>query len=285
MTSWLLLDVNYLAYRALYSTGALSFQDNPTGVIYGVLSEALRAMERFQTRQVCWCFDYGKPKRLELLSTYKTGRKNKRKEADEEEKRMHREMKFQLNDLRRNVLRELGFRNVFFAKGYEADDVIASLAQSIPDPHLSIMVSSDEDLYQLLSDRCLLWNPHKQQVINVEKFVEMYGVFPDDWIKVKALAGCSSDDIKGLPGVGEKTAIKYLRSEIKPGTKTAIKFLNAAQTLQTNLPLVRLPYENCPTFKRKKDKVTRQKWSTVLERFGFDSLIRQAPVGPTLYTS
>lgn len=282
MNNWLLLDVNYLAYRALHSTGKLSFQDNPTGVLYGVISEAVRCMERFQTRQVCWCFDYGKPKRLQALPTYKATRKTKRKEATAEEKQTHREMKFQLHALRTEVLPELGFRNVFAAAGFEADDVIASLVNSIPDPHRSIMVSSDEDLYQLLGNRCVLWNPHKQQIVNDTSFFNDYGISCRSWPVVKALAGCSSDDVPGLSGVGEKTAIKYLRAELKHGTKTADKFDDAEEVLKRNLPLVSLPYEGCPVFKRKRDKVTRATWTAVMERYGFHSLIRSAPVGPSL---
>lgn len=282
MTNWLLVDVNYLGYRALYSTGTLSFKDNPTGVVYGVLSEALRAMERFQTRNVCWCFDYGKPKRLELLPTYKATRKAKRKEATEDERRTHLEMKHQLHALRTDILPGLGFKNVFAANGYEADDVIASLVNTIPDPHRSVMISSDEDLYQLLGNRCVLWNPHKQTIVNDTKFFQTYGIASHNWPSVKALAGCSSDDVPGLVGVGEKTAIKYLRGELSPSTKTAAKFQEAASILERNLPLVTLPFPGCPVFKRKHDKVNRAKWEAVMERYGFHSLIRSAPIGPSL---
>lgn len=284
MNNWILLDVNFLAYRALYSTGPLQFQDNPTGVIFGVLSEALRTMERFQSRSVCWCFDYGKPLRLQRLSTYKGSRHAKRKDMDDDERRMHREMRSQIKDIVQYVLPQAGFRNICYSKGYEADDVIASLVSKVTtNGDYAVIVSSDEDLYQLLGDQCLVYSPHKKQVINEKKFIEMYGITPSLWPTVKALAGCSSDDIPGLVGVGEKTAIKFLKGQIKAGTKTASKFDKASEIIERNLPLVSLPYAGCPRFKLKSDQVTQEKWDAVMEEYGFHSLSRQAPVGPSLF--
>ena len=216
---WILLDVNYLAYRAFHSTGDLHFKNSPTGVTYGVLSEALRVMERFQTKLVCWCFDYGKPLRTGLLPGYKGARKKARKEKTEAEKQAHENLKIQLDSMRTGLLRDLGFKNVFFEKGFEADDVIAKLAQTIPHPHESIVVSSDQDLYQLLTANSMNWNPHKQELLTHDKFCRVYGITPQQWIDVKALAGCSSDNIPGIPGVGEKTAIKYLKGELKETSK------------------------------------------------------------------
>lgn len=277
---WLLLDVNYLAYRALYSTGRLAHQQNPTGVFFGVLSEALRLMERFGTNNICFCFDYGKPKRLELLPTYKSTRKKARKLETALETQARMEMQEQLRKMKEDLPR-LGFRNVFFVDGFEADDLIASLALSIPQPHFSTIISSDEDLYQLLGTHVRYFNPHKKSLMNGKVFTEEYGITPAQWATVKALAGCSGDDVPGIPGVGEKTAIKFLRNELKPGTKTAAKFDNAAQMIETNTPLVKLPFEGTPKLIRKRDKLTKDKWRNVLSEYGFTTLIDQYP-GPKL---
>lgn len=285
---WLLLDVNYLAYRAFHSTGNLQHRDNPTGVIFGVLSEALRVMERFQTKLVCWCFDYGQPLRAQLLPQYKSGRKKNRREKTEEELLAYEAMKCQLELMRTVLLREIGFRNVFSEQGYEADDIIAKISQELPVPHESIVVSSDQDLYQLISPTSMNWNPHKQQLRTEKSFIEEFGITPKDWIKVKAIAGCSSDNIPGIPGVGEKTAIKYLRGVLNPKTVTYKRIHDEVEkngdVFSENEYLVELPFEDCPSFRRKVDKVTLKNWRSVMKRLGFKSLYNNAPVkGSFLY--
>lgn len=277
MTTWLLLDVNYLAWRAYHSTGKLHHEEIPTGVTFGVISETLRTMERFGTYQCCFCFDYGRPKRLNELPTYKETRKKKRAEASDEEKQEHAVMKTQLEKLRTGALHEMGFRNVFSAKGFEADDVIASLVRTIPRPHKSIIVSSDEDMYQLLGSHSMIWNPNKKQLVTEGVFTEEFGITPAQWIDVKAIAGCKSDDIPGVAGVAEKTAIKYLTGKLK-ATSAAYQKIILHNRWEANLSLVSLPYARCPKFKRKRDKVTRKKWRSVMDSYGFDSLRANAPV-------
>jgi len=277
MTTWLLFDVNFLAYRALHSTGQLSFQDNPTGVIYGVLAEVLRCIDRFGTLQCCFCFDFGKPHRTKYLPGYKSTRKAKRRTATPEEKEVHREMKKQLHAMRTKVLHDIGFRNIFYEDGFEADDVIASLANSIPPPHSSVIISSDEDLFQLISPTTIIFNPNKSSIINLDVFRKTYGIDPAQWPDVKAIAGCKGDDVPGVSGVGNVKAIQYLTGKMNKGV-VFDRIVANNKCWKDNLSLVRLPFRGTPTFQRKKDKLTVTKWRSVMDEFGFTSLSANPPV-------
>jgi len=112
---WLVLDCNLLCYRAHFSTGQLSFDNNPTGVIYGFLRDINVLQTIHATKKIAFCFDKGKPKRKEILRTYKQGR---RKERTPEEIETFNELGIQINQLRDEILPEIGFRNVFGQSGY-----------------------------------------------------------------------------------------------------------------------------------------------------------------------
>jgi len=73
-------------------------------------------------------------------------------------------------------------------------------------------------MYQLL-DYCTIWNQRKKLGFTREWFCETYGIEPKQWVEVKRLGGCSSDKIPGIPGIGEKTAIAYIKKQLKPGKK------------------------------------------------------------------
>lgn len=275
MKHWLLIDVNYLAHRAFYSTGTLSHNEVPTGVTYGVLAETLRVMDNFATSHVCFCFDHGKPLRQKLLKAYKSSRTKKKRDMDDEQKKAYQAMLKQVDNLRLKLLPYLGFRNVFSEKGFEADDVIASLAQSIPAPHHCIIVSNDSDLYQLITSRCYVWSPHKKQVMNLERFREQYGIEPSQWADVKAIAGDATDDVPGVPGVGEKTAIRYLRGDLKPGA--LMNKIVKQNRWKENLPLVSLPFEGCPTFELSWDELDIRRWRKAMKKYGFTTLMGSMP--------
>lgn len=273
MKTWLLFDVSYLAYRAFYSTGQLSYDDVPTGVLYGVFSEVLRTMERFQEWNVVFCFDVGRPKRVKLLPTYKQGRR--KAEYTDEEQRARKEIKAQLDGLREDILPYIGFKNIFWAKGYEADDLIATTVLGLEENEDAIMISNDQDLYQLLGPRCEMWELGKKQYLNAKKFQQRYGIKPEQWVEVKAIAGCTSDNVPGIQGVGEKTAIKYLRGELKGKARNKIVMND---DWPENRKLVRLPFRGCPTFEKRPDEVTKKRWQEAMKDFGFSSLINDVPI-------
>lgn len=264
---WLLLDMNNLAWRAHHTKKDLSYNGKLTGAIFGVL----RDIKQFQTRfgvncRPVFCFDYGKPLRKKVYPQYKANRK-----MDPNRKEVRR----QADLLRSEILLELGYANVFYAEGYEGDDIIASVAKDdLEDPkYRSMIISGDQDLYQLLDTNCFQYHPTSHKIMTPGKLVEEYGVGPTQWPMVKALCGCEGDYIKGIPGVGPKTACDYMaKKPLKPAQSNRLTTESMAWAVETNLPLVCLPYPGCPQFDLRDDEPDPDKWLRVCRRFGIRSL-------------
>lgn len=273
MTSpWLLLDVSYLAYRAYFAIGGkLSHGDIATSVVYGVLREVITLQETFNTKRLAFCFDYGKPLRSELHPGYKQSRHTGKTAAELES---ILEVKQQIQHLRKDYLGSIGYRNLLFQKGFEADDVIASLTQSWEAEF--VIVSSDHDLYQCLAPNVRIWQPASKTLYTQDTLRKEFGINPEDWVQVKAIAGCKSDDIPGIVGIGEKTAAKYLRGDLKPGKHLA-KIEDGRELWKRNLKLVRLPFKGIPILNLRKDEVTAEGWTSLIDRLGMNSLAGSIP--------
>ncbi len=96
-------------------------------------------------------------------------------------------------------------------QGFEADDIIATYAQQAKDSGSEVViVSSDKDLMQLVGDGVIMMDPMKNRIIDVDQVHEKFGVGPDKVIDVQALAGDSSDNVPGVPGIGVKTAAQLI---------------------------------------------------------------------------
>jgi len=267
---WLVLDVSYLAYRAFYSLGGLSFEDIPTAVPFGVFRDIRNLQELHMTDQVIFCFDGGSDKRQRIDPRYKD---NRRKELTEEEKAIQRSLRQQIYRLRKQYLPSIGFNNIVWQEGYEADDHIAEVCCQLPKGGLAIIVSSDADLYQLLADdRVMIWNPKKERAITAHSFRTEYGISPSMWADVKALGGCPGDGVRGVQGVGEKTAIKFLTGQLKDHLQSFKKIVADNNRWRKNLELVRLPFPGTQRFVLYEDEVTDKKWNKVLESLGITSL-------------
>jgi 5'-3' exonuclease len=274
MRTWLILDTNYLAYRAFYSTGELAWGDEATGVIFGVLRDIGTFRELFATDNIIFCFDSRESIRCTISPTYKEKRRIEEATWDDETRARKAGMREQVLRLRRQHLPGIGYANVFQARGYEADDVIASVCQTLPGGDERIIISADEDLWQLLDADTICYNPGKRQVTDLVGFREKWGIEPGQWPDVKALAGCSSDDVRGIIGVGEATAARYLRGELPRTGKLygKIHSQTGQRVWRRNLPLVRLPYEGTPIFTVGADTVTPATWAAVADGLGFASL-------------
>lgn len=279
---WLLLDCNFLCYRAYHAIGdRLTFMDEPTSVVYGFLKDAAALMDEFQTRRVVFAFDRGCGKRRQIDPEYKAGRDQAHADDTEEEQRERREFLFQVRRLRQLYLPKLGYRNVFSEEGYEADDVIASVVEwSLGEEDSAVIVSSDQDLWQLVRERVVCYNPRTRRVVDRDGFVAKWGIEPPLWAHVKALAGCPGDGVVGLRGIGEVTAAKWFRAVLKPTTEAYRKINEGLHVHNRNLPLVRLPFDGCPVFKLREDEVTPERWQELAERLGMRSLRDAVPGMP-----
>ena len=268
-----MLDMNYLAWRAFYSTGTLSHGGQSTGVIFGVLRDLLEFKDTHNTKNFVFCFDYGKLLRERDYPEYKAPRRQKEKELDPEKLEAIIHLRQQLKLLRTEVLHDLGFKNVCYAKGYEADDIIASVClSSIPIQDEVIIIGSDHDLYQLLSPRVMLWNPTTKKAVTEDSFSKEYGITPTQFIDVKAIAGCSGDNVIGIKGIGEKTAAKFLAGKLKATSATFDKIIQGNKVWRQNKCLVRLPYPGCPVFELEESWIKKQAWKEICDRLGMKSL-------------
>jgi len=270
MSTHLLIDVSCLAWRSFHAMGDLSYGGVETGVTYGVFRTVLDLMDVYGTSSVAWCFDRGHDKRTVIYPDYKKNRKQPDREPEELEARadLHR----QIYRLRTKYLPGVGFKNIFWQDDYEADDVIASICQTLTKQQQAVIVSSDQDLYQLLTPRVSIWNPATQKAITNESFREKWSIDPFLWADVKAIAGCGSDGVPGVVGVGEKTAIKHLCGQLKDTTKAYKSILSSNNLIRRNLRLVRLPMDGIERFELSDDEPSQEAWERVMDELGMRSL-------------
>ena len=113
---------------------------------------------------------------------------------------------------------------------YEADDLIATYAKQITEAGAKVtVISSDKDLMQLVSNKVRLFDPMKSRVIGEKEVIEKFGVKPDQVIDVQSLAGDSSDNVPGVPGIGIKTAAELINKY-----KNLDKLLSKASEIPQN---------------------------------------------------
>lgn len=259
---WVACDCDYLCWRAFYTTGDL---DN--GVCFGFLKEIQYISGVFDPSTLIFCFDKGSPLRRIDYPQYKTNR-----HTDPE---IRKEVKHQIRLLRKVYLPELGFSNIFCQKGYEGDDCLAAVALQGNFDRLTL-VSGDQDLYQLLNKRVSVHHPNHRHTVTEESFSQEYGVTPLQWIDVKSMAGCSSDNIDGIKGVGEKTACKFLNGTLKSSSVSFERIVKGNQLWKKNRHIVRLPYPGMDSFKvNENELLSYKKWDKLMKRIGMPSLVKE----------
>uniref|UniRef100_A0A6M3IWM6 Putative exonuclease n=1 Tax=viral metagenome TaxID=1070528 RepID=A0A6M3IWM6_9ZZZZ len=278
---WLLLDCNYLCHRAFHTTGDLKNDTDIVGVIYGFLRDVANLQERFMTHHVVFCFDYGKPIRSEIYPEYKSARKQRHKEESETDHVLRQEMLRQIERLRKTLLKRIGFKNILFQNGMEADDMIAMAAKELYHNDEAVIVSADHDLYQCLARNVSMFAPAQSKTTTLQTFYKQYKIMPEQWAMVKAIAGCSSDSIQGIQGVGEKTALKFVIGTLKETHKTCDRIMSdeGCKIIERNLQLTTLPFAPMVPWKELfvDDEIDEDGWDSVVKELGFDSLKNKPP--------
>ena len=278
MTTFLILDANYLCHRARWTTGHLSHEGRGTGIAYGVLTAVDVLTERFGTDRVLFAFDRGYEKRTEIFPEYKQNRRGK--PLSDQEHHDLCDFRRQVDLLRNEILPLMGYRNVFWRKGYEADDVIASLnwdlagveegADESAVADECIIVSADQDLWQLLSDVTRCYNPQTKVMMTKGALMMFWGVTPRQWVRAKAIAGCDGDGVPGVKGVGMKTACKWEAGTLKMDS-VAWRRINkgTGPLFVRNYKLVLLPFPGIGSFVVREDTLTAERRAKVFEKLGF----------------
>lgn len=250
----IVIDCSGLCYSFAYTLDVLTVEEYKTGVVYGFLNKLRYLAKVFMSTDFVFCWDEKGSIREEMFPEYKEKRKKKRKE-DPVMDQIYQAIFSQMKALKGDILPRLGFENSFGKDGFEADDFIASIVHGYEN---CVIISSDDDMLQLLGYADIF----RKELITNDKFVEEWGIHPSQWSLVKALAGCKTDEVPGIPGVGEKTAAKYLAETLpkycadgKTIRKDYQKVVDGySEYMERNMPLVDLPLKGTPEVELKEHK-------------------------------
>lgn len=272
MKPTLIIDVSHVFFQLIWAMPELTNAEKEVHIIFGFLNKIISLANKFNTNKFVFCFDSRTSKRKEIYPQYKE--KRNKKDKTPEEREMFQLGFSQLHEIRESVLPKLGFKNLFLEEGFEADDSIAKLAMKYGLNKEFIIISSDNDLLQLL-DYCKIYDSKSEKLYRREEFISEYGIEPNQWAEVKKIAGCTSDCVEGVPGVGEKTAIKFITMEL---SQKSVKYKAIENTPQEvfdrNLKLVKLPFEGFPDLKLSiSEKFDLKDFVGVCEEYGFRSLL------------
>src|SRR5512147_2606590 len=201
-----LIDGHALAYRMYFaltaggsSTHWQTSKGEPTAGTYGFARELLRILEQEKPDYIAVAFDTGKTFRHEIFSAYKATRAKMPDDLAPQIKRI-REMVDAFNIPRLEM------------EGFEADDVLGSIARNVAKQGLGVkIITGDRDLLQLVNERTTVYLAgDDQNYITDEDVIKKLGVRPAQVVDYKALVGDKSDNIPGVAGIGEKTAISLI---------------------------------------------------------------------------
>ena len=202
-----IIDGKSVFYRGYYAMPNLSTADGtPTGGVYGFASLSIELIKRLEPDYVCVAWDKPKTnirKRLEIWPEYKAGRKPAPADFYVQIPILH------------DLLETLGWP-LYELDDYEADDIMATLARKAAEKGIEVcLITSDLDALQSIEPLVNVYALKKGltniDLFNPESFTEKYGIRVDQFLDLKSLKGDSSDNIPGVPGVGEKTAVQLLQ--------------------------------------------------------------------------
>lgn len=203
----ILIDGNNLLFRSYYATAYTgnmmkNSKGFPTNALFGFVNMLNKIINEEKPNYIAVALDKGKTFRHDSYDAYKAGRIE-----------MPDELKVQFG-VAKTILDNMGIK-YFELDNYEADDIIGTFSKMIEknNDYEGVIISSDKDLLQLIDDKIEVKLLKSQDYIrmNRDTFIKEYGLEPDKIIDLKGLQGDSSDNIPGVKGIGEKTALKLLQ--------------------------------------------------------------------------
>ncbi len=282
MKRLVLIDGKSVFYRGYYAMGALSLSDGtPTGGVYGFAAIAMEIVKKLNPTKVvvAWDSKTSVSKRRELYPEYKAGRV---KPGDDFYTQI---------PLLETLIRDLGW-NFVEIDNYEADDIIGTFSREADDAGdwETYIISSDLDMLQIVDENTFMWRILKGfsniEQIDVAEVEAKYGIKKSQFLDLKALKGDSSDNIPGVPGIGEKTAAKLLNDfgdldniynnidKITGSTKAKLEAGKESAYLSKNLAKIMfdapVDLSQIPDFKFNHEQVVAG-----LKKLEFNSLIRK----------
>ncbi len=281
-----IIDGKSVFYRGYYAMPNLSTKDGvPTGGVFGFATMALEVLKKLKPDYVCVAWDKPKTnirKRLELYPLYKAGRRKPPPDFYVQIPILH------------ELLGAFGWP-LYELDDYEADDIMGALAVQATEKGIDTqLITSDLDMLQLVNKNVHVYALKKGlsniELFRPETFILKYGITPDQFLDLKSLKGDSSDNIPGVPGIGEKGAIDLLkqfktldgvyenldlikdslRQKLEKGKESA-ELSKKLAAIWTDAP-IKLNLEEVDGSKCQPEKVR-----DVLQKLEFRSLVRQLP--------
>ena len=278
-----LVDGNNLLYRSYFATaysGNLMKNSKgfPTNALYGFINMINKIVMDEKPEYMMVAFDKGKTFRHDKYTTYK----GTRAETPDDLKKQFK--------LSRDLCKALGIKAIEITN-FEADDIIGTFAKKCNDEKLDgLIISSDKDLLQLISPnvKVKLLKTHDYILMDENEFKNTYGLDPIKMVDLKALMGDPSDNIPGVKGIGEKTAIKLLQEygsldnlyqnidSIKGSTHE--KLVNDKENAYMSFDLATI-YREVPIETSldsiKKEAINEEEYSNILKELEFFSLLKK----------
>jgi len=282
----LLIDGHSQAYRAYFGmkTPLSTREGEPTSAVYGFARKLLATLREYQPEYVAVAFDSGETWRHAEFPAYKATRDA-----------MPDDMRTQMTRI--EFLLQAFNIPILTYTNYEADDILGTLAREAGSKRFDVLVmTGDRDMFQLVDEQVnILYtsggpNP-VTSVYGLVQVAERYGLTPQQFIDFKALTGDTSDNIPGVPGVGEKTAIKFLQQygtldeiyahvdEIS-GTKTRQSLIDTREQVLRNRRLVTINTDLDIHFEPDKCRLRDYDQDALIALFNeleFRSLIKELP--------
>lgn len=280
MTIYLIDGSSYI-YRAYFAIKGLSSSKGlPTNAIYGFTNMLLKILNEKKPDGIAVVFDRPEPtRRHRAFEEYKAQRP---KAPDD--------LTVQIPYIRK-IVEAFGIK-VIEIPGYEADDILATIAAQLSSAgHEIFIVSGDKDILQIVNERIKMFDPMKDVIYDSRAVEKRYGLPPQRIPELMALAGDTIDNIPGIKGIGEKTALiilSYGNLEDIMENPDLIKKERLKKTIRENLEILRLSYELAKIDRDVPVKVTIEElkrkepiWNELLEIFReceFSSLLKLLPV-------
>ena len=281
-----LIDGKSVFYRGYYAMGALSLPDGtPTGGVYGFAAIAMEIVKKLDPTKVvvAWDSKSSTSKRRAIYPEYKAGRIKPGEDF------------YAQIPLLKELIEGLGW-NFVEIENYEADDIIGTLSKQADEAgdYETYIISSDLDMLQIVDDNTHMWRILKGftniEQINVPELEAKYGIKKSQFLDLKSLKGDSSDNIPGVPGIGEKTAAKLLNEygdldgiynhidKITGSTKTKLE--SGKDSAYMSRDLARIMFDAPVKLTDLKDFTFDPSRTIVaLKKLEFNSLIRKIKIG------
>lgn len=282
----LVIDALNMYFRAYIVDPSLSANGQPIGGLKGFLKSLQKLMRDTNPDKVviCWDGPGGSQKRKSMVKSYKDGRKPIRlnrsirnlSESEEVENKIWQQTRL-VEYLNNTPIIQLMFESI------EADDIISAVVQH----HTlrgwqKVIVSTDQDFYQLCDDETVIFRPVQKEILNKKRVIEKYGIHPTNFALARAIAGDKSDNLSGVDGVGLPTVSKRLPFLTEEKTSTLDQVLGYCEEKQEESTLkaytniveqfdrVRLNYKMMQLYTPSISVQTRQKIDYSLNNFEYE---------------